>query len=183
MLPETRAVTLPVSVSTPPFRGGNGNNTSLETAGQRHSPTEMAVIFPDLTSRRLYESARLSASHGLTSGVHIRLLHSICTNYNAITNSCTNSNIACRVHVAYIRRMDLISASPFPAPSPDRSALVRQSSAADAQPRRVREPMHPLLVVRGMNGNSVSARQYREIATALAAEAGGWTRSPRRPWR
>jgi hypothetical protein len=58
-------------------------------------------------------------------------------------------------------------------PSPDRSALVRQSSAADAQPRRVREPMHPLLVVRGMNGNSVSARQYREIVLALADEAGG----------
>jgi hypothetical protein len=78
-----------------------------------------------------------------------------------------------RAVVCDTRRMDLISTSPFPAPSPDRSALVRQSSAADAQPRRVREPMHPLLVVRGMNGNSVSARQYREIATALAAEAGG----------
>jgi hypothetical protein len=59
------------------------------------------------------------------------------------------------------------------APSPDRSAPARQSSAADAQPRRVRAPMHPLLVVRGMNGNSVSARQYREIALALADEAGG----------
>jgi hypothetical protein len=58
-------------------------------------------------------------------------------------------------------------------PSPDRPALVRQTAAADARPRRVREPMHPLLVVRGMNGNSVSARQYREIALALADEAGG----------
>jgi hypothetical protein len=65
------------------------------------------------------------------------------------------------------------SSSAVAASSPDRSALVRQSSAADAQPRRIREPMHPLLVVRGMNGNSVSARQYREIATALADEAGG----------
>jgi hypothetical protein len=69
--------------------------------------------------------------------------------------------------------MDLISTSDVAAPSPASSALVRQSSAAAAQPRRVRGPTHPLLVVRGMNGNSVSARQYREIALALADEAGG----------
>jgi hypothetical protein len=58
-------------------------------------------------------------------------------------------------------------------PSPDRSAPVRQTAANDAKPRRVREPTHPLLVVRGMNGNSVSARKYREIALAMADEAGG----------
>jgi hypothetical protein len=81
------------------------------------------------------------------------------------------------LHVAYMSRiiagMDLISNSIVAGPSPDRSALVRQSSAADAKPRRVREPTHPLLKLRGMNGNSVSARQYREIAIALADEAGG----------
>jgi hypothetical protein len=135
MLPETRAVTLPVSVSTPPFRGGNGNNTSLETAGQRHSPTEMAVIFPDLTSRRLYESARLSASHGLTSGLCIRLLHLICTNCNAITNSCMNSNVACRVHVAYIRRMDLRQATESQADAPQVEAM--RPTSVRAKPQKV----------------------------------------------
>jgi hypothetical protein len=80
------------------------------------------LLFPRRRVRFTLDRPTQVARGGETSGVCIRLLHLRCTSCDAITNSCTNYNVACRVHVAYIRRMDLISTS-------SGSALSGQSSA------------------------------------------------------
>jgi hypothetical protein len=46
-------------------------------------------------------------------------------------------------------------------------------SVADAKPRRVRRPTPALLAVRGVNGQSIPARRFREIAISLADDCGG----------
>jgi hypothetical protein len=60
-----------------------------------------------------------------------------------------------------------------PVPPAVRSAPARPQADAETQPRRVRKTTPPLLVVRGMNSQSLSARQYRKIALGLADEFGG----------
>ena len=47
--------------------------------------------------------ARRAADARATSGLYIRPMHLSLSNCNAITIDCANSNVACLVHVAYIR--------------------------------------------------------------------------------
>jgi hypothetical protein len=96
----------------------------------------------------------------LTSGVYIRLMQIVRCYYNVITIVYTNSIVACRAHVAHIGSMEMFEASTATPSSADRSpAAVRRSALV---PR-----------LRGVNGNSLGSRRYREVAMALADDCGG----------
>jgi len=64
--------------------------------------------------------------------------------------------------------MDIVSDNSL---SQDRSAAVDAPLAVRSG--RVRKPTPALLAVKGVNGQSIPARRFREIATALADDCGG----------
>jgi hypothetical protein len=65
-----------------------------------------------------------------------------------------------------MRRMDIAASSSIELPT----SLHSNASSA---PRRIRKPTPRVLAVKGMHGQSIPARRFREIATALADDCGG----------
>jgi hypothetical protein len=107
----------------------------------------------------------------VTSGLCIRLLHLRLTRLGVITNSCTNSNVACCVHVAYIRRMDLISNSSGSALAAELPA--GRSDVASRAPTTRSRVTNGRQLLAGIDGRSAEARRYRDIVMSFADDLGG----------
>ena len=107
----------------------------------------------------------------MTSGQRIRLLHLRLKKFSLVANSCTNYNVACRAHVAYIRRMDLISITSGSALAAELPA--GRSDVASRAPTTRSRITNGKQMLAGIDGRSATARRYRDLVMSFADDLGG----------